>query len=189
MKKTHIVIAAVLVSCLVLLTVAAYAATGYDSSEDPIISLSYLTDIFKPEFRSEILKVVDEKISAALKSSDANPAASVPVSNNEPVNAGSDHPAESSSSEFEVVAMKSGDELYASAACEIMLRSGTAIAIAPDASQGLADYTSGEEIYAGQSLVKNHMCLIPRGDGRGILATSDNVYIMVRGEYSYYEGN
>ena len=47
--------------------------------------------------------------------------------------------------------------------------------------------TDASEIYNGYSLTKNHLCLIPRGDGRGVVATSDSVYIMVRGDYTIVE--
>ena len=69
-----------------------------------------------------------------------------------------------------------------------MLRAGTAVCIAPDAGQGLADITGGYEIYNGDYLTKNHMCLIPRADGRGIIAQSQSVFIMVRGDYYIVEG-
>ena len=36
----------------------------------------------------------------------------------------------------------------------------------------------------GESITINHMMLIPRGDGRGILITSANAFIMIRGEYA-----
>jgi hypothetical protein len=65
-----------------------------------------------------------------------------------------------------------------------MLRSGSAVCVAPDTLQGLADYTDATEILLGQPLTKNHMCMIPRGDGRGILITSEIAYIMVRGAYT-----
>ena len=64
-----------------------------------------------------------------------------------------------------------------------MGEAGNASCIAPDPSQGIADFT-GLEIYDGQPLTLNHMCLIPRGDGRGIVAQSESVFVMVRGEYT-----
>ena len=79
--------------------------------------------------------------------------------------------------------------MYADGACDIMLRAGKATCIAPDPTQGLADYTDASEIYNGQELTKNHMCLIPRGDGRGIRAASESVFIMIRGEYTIVKGN
>lgn len=159
------------------LTVTVFAA-AYDSSEDPIISLSYLTEVFRPS----IVKDYEAKI-AALEaridtlSAGGNTETTPPVQEPEPT------PAQENTA-FEVVQMKYGDCLFAEGAVEIMLRAGAAVCIAPDAAQGLSDYTEGKEIYNGEALTKNHMCLIPRGDGRGIMATAESVYIMVRGEYN-----
>ena len=160
-----------------LLTVTVLAAS-YDSSEDPIVSLSYLTQVFRPS----IEKDYEAKIAAleaqieSLSSGSTNP--SVP---DEPETTA---PAETAAAAYEVIEMKYGDCLFAAGAVDIMLRAGSAVCIAPDASQGISDYTAGAEIYDGEALTKNHMCLIPRGDGRGIMATAQSVYIMVRGDYS-----
>lgn len=145
-KKTIMIIAA----CALVIALG-LSVMAYDSSDDPLISLSYLTDIFKPQ----ILREVENKVGSA----------DVP-------------------SGYEVIELKQGDALFASDACDIMLRSGSASCIAPDAKQGIADYTDATEIMNGKPLVKNHMCLIPRGDGRGVMATSASVFIMVRGKYT-----
>ena len=158
-------IAAIVPAVLAALVVVVSAA--YDSSEDPLVSLSYLRNIFKQEIISAVEKDVDEKIGAKVAEAveDAEPAA----------------PA---SSEFDVLELKEGMRVLANGACEIMLRSGSAVCVAPDGRQGLADYTDATEILIDQPLTKNHMCMIPRGDGRGIRITSEIAYIMVRGAYT-----
>lgn len=86
-------------------------------------------------------------------------------------------------SQYEIVYLTKGQMLLPTGAAEIVLRSGSAVATAPDTTQGLSDLTSGAEIYKGASVTKNHQLLVPRGDGRGIIITSGEAYIMVRGEY------
>lgn len=156
MKKKSIIAVVAAVAMLIGLGAAVFA---YDSSTDPVITLSYLTDVFKPF----IIHEIDTKVSDAVGTNPENE--------------------NGSEGGYVVVELANGDELYASGACDIMLRAGNAVCIAPDEKQGIADYTDSTEILNGQSLTKNHMCLIPRGDGRGVLATSDSVFIMVRGEY------
>ena len=56
MKKQVIIIVSVL-ALILASTVTVFAA--YDSSEDPLISLSYLNDIFKKEILDEIEKKFD----------------------------------------------------------------------------------------------------------------------------------
>jgi len=170
MKKIAVIAVVAVLLCALGVSVAAY-----DSSEDPIISLSYLTDIFKAQILTEVDKRVETEVNAKL-------AGYTPSTQSDSATDGST--ASSASSEFVVVELTTGDELYAAGACDIMLRAGTAICTAPDLKQGIADYTDATEIYAGESLVKNHMCLIPRGDGRGVIATSESVFIMVRGNYT-----
>lgn len=160
-------------------------AAAYDSSEDPLITWSYLRDIFKPE----ILDAVDEKVDERFEEYDIllenkkDETEEIP----EETEPEETTPPAAVSSTYEVLELKMGDAVYAVSACDIMLRSGTVNCIAPDATQGIADYTSAEEIYNGMPLTKNHMCLIPRGDGRGVIATSETVFIMVRGDYTIVE--
>ena len=188
-RKTVILLAAAL--ALVVSTGVFAAAAGYDSSTNPIVTLNYLTNNFK----KEILEAVDERINAKIaeitnKLEAAEPAAPVtePEPEPEPEPVVVTQPAPAPSTAYEVVQLANGDALYAEDSCEVILRAGYAVCIAPDPTQGLADTTNGYEIYNGQALSKNHTCLIPRADGRGILATSDSVYIMVRGEYSIVKG-
>ena len=161
------------------------AAATYDSSEDPLISLSYLTKIFKTELVEELNDTIEDEVAKRIRNLDLSQYLTQEEEKNE-------EPAPTApaavSSQYEVVQLGWGDALYAASACDIMLRSGLAYCIAPDPTQGIADYTAGTEIYNYEYLTKNHMCLIPRGDGRGIIAASESVYIMVRGEYTIVEG-
>lgn len=149
---------------------------AYDSSENPLITLTYLTDIFKVELLDE----VDERLEALEARLDTS--SDDDYMYNEPA------VSETVTEHYEVVELKYGDALYAVSACDIMLRAGVATCIAPDPTQGISNYTVGAEIYNGETLTKNHMCLIPRGDGRGVLAQSESVFFMVKGDYTIVEG-
>ncbi len=177
-KKLLSIIASALAVCAAFgVTVAA----AYDSSEDPLITWSYLRDIFKPE----ILDYIDdhfEEYDVLLNEMKNDETEEPEVSEEE--TAPEENVQQTASFMYEVVELTDGDALYAISACDIMLRAGSAFCIAPDEKQGIADYTTGEEIYNSMPLTKNHMCLIPRGDGRGILAASESVFIMVRGDYT-----
>lgn len=164
-KITAAIVAAVIVCALGI------AAMAYDSSENPIITLDYLTGTFKRQILSEIDSRIENAISKI--NTTTPPAGNTP--NTEVVAAPTG---------YVVIELTAGDAVYASDACDIMLRAGQAVCIAPDEKQGIADYTDAVEIYNGQALTKNHMCLIPRGDGRGVLAVSESVFIMIRGDYS-----
>ena len=185
-----------ILALLSALTITVFAAS-YDSSEDHIISLSYLTEVFRPSIEhdyEEKIAALEEKIDALTKGGYTPPEMepetepeTQPAPETEPETQPLPEVQPADSITYEVIQMKYGDCLFAAGPIDILLRAGSAICIAPDATQGISDYTEGIEIYNGESLTKNHMCLIPRGDGRGIMATAESVYIMVRGEYSLVE--
>lgn len=182
MKKQVKIIVSVL-AIIVGLTITVFAA--YDSSEDPLISFSYLNDIFKKEIIDEIDERFDELrsgIDEYLENLEL-PEASVPNYPDEPDDTSND----AASAAWDIVEITNGQAIYAVSSCEIILRSGTAVCVAPDAKQGLSDLTAGAEIYNGESLTKNHLCMIPRGDGRGLKATHESVFVMIRGEYTIVE--
>lgn len=82
---------------------------------------------------------------------------------------------------FQVLEVAQGKKVICSSGTELILRSGSATAI--DSSLGgLSDVTGGKDLRSGDSVPKNHLLIVPRDDGRGILATSASV-VMVRGSY------
>ena len=160
MKKRIILIISVALAAIIALSVMATAA--YDSTSDPIISLSYLT-----KYVEEALKPINEKI-AALSGGES----------------GGDGTAATADA-FVVIDLKPGQELQCTAATELILRSGSAVIVSPFDNQGLCDMTAGVDLQAGAAVPKNHCLLIPRGnDGRGIKITgSGTAYVMVGGAY------
>ncbi len=179
MNKKKIIAAVTGGALAIGLGLSVYAA--YDSSEDPIISLSYLRDIFKVEMMDEVdtkLAELEKKINSMSSPVPNPPAETEPTEPDTTASQGDI---------YEVVELGLGDALYSATACDIILRAGVATCIAPDPTQGISDLTDAVEIYNGMNLTKNHLCLIPRGDGRGVLAASDSVFLMIRGDYTIVE--
>lgn len=85
---------------------------------------------------------------------------------------------------YTVVYITRGQRLLAEDAAELVVRSGTVDTVSPFATQGLSDMTAGKELYNGDRVEANHQILVPRGDGRGIIVTSAQAYVMVRGPYT-----
>lgn len=85
------------------------------------------------------------------------------------------------SSAWEVVKLAKGQSIVGESSTEFILRSGKGTAIA-SASGGLCDVTIGKDLSKGVNIEKNHLLIVPRSDGRGILASSE-IYIMVKGNY------
>lgn len=81
---------------------------------------------------------------------------------------------------YTVECLKKGQKLLGN--CEIILRSGSAEAVCPGAN-GISDLTEGADLADKTVLSANHLLLVPRDDGRGLIVTSAEAYIMVRGTY------
>lgn len=157
MKKILILVLVI----AIILAMPINAAPGDNS--DPIVVLSYLNQRFNELVSKYNLdKVAEhEKTIAELKEKIKN------------VGTGS--------SALEVVNLKAGEKLIAGAGAEIILRGGKVTAIASDLG-GLSDVTKAMDIAHGVDVVPNHLLIVPRNDGRGVLATTDAI-LMVRGEY------
>ncbi len=82
-----------------------------------------------------------------------------------------------------------GDIIYpADVSLEVLLRTGLSQVVSPFDSQGLSNITNGTDMLDGTTLIKNHLLIIPRNDGRGVKVLSrDGAWFMIRGEYTIGE--
>ena len=153
-------------------SILALAAPG--SQDNPFITLSYLTNIFRPQVMDELSKAEKELIAQfdrrikeledALKQSQSGAQTS---------------PGKADA--FSVVTLSRGQSLTCSVGTEVMLRIGTASGFG--SAPALVDYTKGDILYAGQDLVTNNMYLITI-EGNGVKATAATVRVLVRGVYT-----
>jgi len=153
-----------LAAVAVMGAVSALASQG--SSSDPLVTLSYLTDVVTPQLLSQVDTAVAEneqslvsKINALVDSADAG----------------------GTQGTFSVVSLSSGQVLTPEIGCELLLRIGSAYC-STSASPGLIDTTAGGTLNNGDSLTANHLYLTTI-TGRSIHATS-SVKIMVKGDYT-----
>jgi hypothetical protein len=161
MKKKLISVAAFLCLALICFPLAAGAAE-YLSENDPIVTLSYLKDIFAPSLKAEI----------------AGEIAQAESDDHATCNAG-----------FAVIELKKGQKLTsASGTVELIVRPGSSAEVISDIpDNGLSDISEAKEVLNGEPCGINHQLIIPRNDGRGVVITSDVAYILVRGDYSVGE--
>ena len=193
-KKTRIGIITV---AILILTVVATSTVGV-AETDPLVTLSYINETVIPKIKEEVtasvLAKIDEREAQKSEGKETEaPEEGEPVTPPEGTAPADPEAPEvkdeaPSSLKYTVVYMTKGQKLFAKGditeSTEVILRSGEVTCISPFSDQGIADMTDSKEIYNGESLTKNHYCLIPRGnDGRGICAVSGDAYILVRGEY------
>lgn len=168
MKKNRWVLRAValLALCGALnMTVSLAAEAG--SSGDPLVTLSYLNETFL----NTILQRVDQKIAAR------NSQVVQQLGGHVSAGAGA-----STASVFTVVTLSSGQTLTGDIGCEVMLRVGSAVCVAPSAP-GLIDESSAGTLNGGGALVQNHLYMMTI-ENRGVKATAATTKLLVRGTYT-----
>ncbi|GAB6931773.1 hypothetical protein [Calditerricola satsumensis] len=93
---------------------------------------------------------------------------------------------------YTVVTLQPGDALIAKSSLELIIRSpGTVLPILNAYGEGLSDLTGGRDWRTTAALPRDHLFVVPRPDGRGIVASPANksaVYVMVRGAYEIRQG-
>lgn len=187
MKKFAKVASCVILSVAVaFMAICVYAAT-YSSEDDPLISLSYINEVLLPQIKEMINDAALGKDIDDVEVTKPAETTEEPAVTTEPeeifpegtVNTGA---------KYDVVNLKAGQTLYASVySCEVIVRSGSTKVVSPFTvkweEQGVSDTTDGVEIYNDGAVPTNHTIIIPRDDGRGIVALDGGAWIMVRGDY------
>jgi hypothetical protein len=166
-KKTKIL--ALIISLALITATGIVALATYGTAEDPLVTLSYLNDVFKPAVLSQANEATDQKIQSLTSSQGGT---------SEPVGS------EAGLGGYQVIKLGKGDILIGKEGTEIIFRSGQAMAVSPFQDQGISDVTGGKDILNGLNLEKNHLYIVPRSDGRGLDVRSDEAYFLVRGAYS-----
>lgn len=189
-------IAAVAAAVAVACAVTVYAA--YDSSKDPLVSVSYLTEVFGPQLKADLdselhssvntatnqLKSeIESAISAAKEELRQELSSKIENDYGETFDAIQEQ-LDVLSNSYEAVTLKTNNRVTANAACEFVLLSGSATVRASAANSGIIDCTDGVILYDGQNIPLNHKLLVPEnGDGRGFLVTG-NAQVLIRGGYT-----
>jgi len=94
--------------------------------------------------------------------------------------------AEDTSSGFVLQPLNPGQILIAEEGTEIILRQGKALAIVPSsATGGILDLNEGIDLGNSSNIPPNHLLIVPKSDGRGLISVSDGiVLILVKGKYT-----
>ena len=143
------------------MTMAAAADPG--SSKDPLVTLSYLEDVFFDKIMDEVDDRIEERNKDIAKEVTGTSGSG-------------------SGDTFSVVTLSEGQVLTGEIGCEVMLRVGTAVCTSPSAP-GLIDQTNASTLNNGGTLQQNHMYMMTIED-RGVKATSGTVKVLVRGSYT-----
>lgn len=163
-KKIKIVI-----GVLVLGVTTLYAADGLIGTEaDPLVTKSY----------------VDQKISA-LAGGTSNTTLTTQLKEQQQLiiemRQEIENLRQEGSNSFEVVVVPQGKIIYGKANTEMIIRAGEGQIVTSPVG-GIQNITDGQDLLGGTVAPRNHLLLIPREDGRGLMATKQ-LTVMVRGGY------
>ena len=173
-RKMKFAAALLLVGCIVVFGAAALAAGG--DVNDPLVTLSYLTNIFTPQVERKVAETV------AMNQQNVKAEVDASIARWEEELKSVQEQEDPATSNFKVVTMSKGQVLTGHIGCEVMLRVGTATCVT-DEAPGLIDCTDGSILNNGKALVKNHLYMVTI-ETRGVKATADTVKVLVRGEYT-----
>lgn len=151
-KKLSLAVASILCAAA-LICPAAVMAAEYFAETDPLVTLSYLVDIFAPNLKEQIKSEISTDASAQ------NGYIVAELSKGQILT--------SSEGTVELI-LRPGS-------------SAKVISDIPD--NGLSDISEMKEVANGEEVGVNHSLIIPRSDGRGIEITSDKAFVLVRGSY------
>ena len=178
MKKNHM--RTLLGLVLAMLVLAAFAAIAADvgSQSDPLVTLSYLNEVFM----GQMTEKMEEKVAERNESLLFQLQETIAQKERELLGQLGGNSADSEGGlavTYMQVDLAAGQVLYGSTGCEVMLRSGSAKCVA-SGTPGLLDTTDGSTINNGSALKQNHLYLMT--DDRGVKAGGD-VTLLVRGSY------
>lgn len=166
MKKSKIIVLGLIITIGIGSFISSASSNGAGSVNDPLATKSYVDQQIK-----EMLTVFQELI----KSKDENDTTpDMPANQEQQV---------AVSASYKVLGpLPAGTRILGAEGTEVIMRAGKGLAICPG-ENGLSDVTVGADIKGELEVPLNHLIIIPRQDGRGILIDQE-AYLMIRGDYS-----
>ena len=201
MKKRLLKTGASIIAGVFVFCACSLSLLSYSEGSDPIVTLSYLTEIILPQLKKDIISevIVQTGNDAFLDNTqlpDMTPDINTDITgpdNSQNETSSEDNPSDETETNqtatktgtYELLELENGQCVYTNSVLEFIVRPGSVVeVISPFEAQGIADITKGIEYLNGDSVNINTYCLIPRGsDGRGIKVSNEKSYILVRGEY------
>ena len=172
MKKTIRIVLITLAAALLLgiAVLAVDAATSAGSEDDPLVTLSYINDVFVPYVTSLFRQDLEEKETALQEALEER------IGALEGAGVGG-----TGGREYVVETLEAGQTLICQRGAELMLRIGRATVTAEN-TPGLVDTATTGNLNDGEELTVNHLYMVTI-NGHGVRA-EETVKILVRGDYT-----
>ena len=171
--KQKLIISLVVIAAILLISGASILAATPGTTQDPVVTLSYLTNIFRPAVMNDV-RTAEQEMVQRFETRIAELESRIQAGGTGQTTVGT-------ADRFHVVTLSRNQTLTSSVGTEIMLRVGTADAVGT--APALVNYTTGATLSSGSGLTTNHMYLVTI-EGNGIRATAETVRVLVRGVYT-----
>ena len=171
-KKLAIICALAALIAAAAIIGAAAAGSEPGGQDDPLVTLSYIRDVFAGEILDEVNRIADSE-TEAFYAAFGDRLAQVEEQYGEGAEA-------AQRSTYRLVELSDGQRMVCARGTELMLRIGRAYVSADDIP-GLVDTSSTDNLNDGGELEKNHMYMVTI-EGNGIRA-SGTVKLIARGEW------
>ena len=174
-NRTQTILLALILLAISLICASASAAAG--GVDDPVISLSYLKNVFGPEIKAQLSSEAERIAKDTFAAEKDALVAEVKGA------------ASGGSKEYETVQIKKGQILSPAegSSIEVLLRRGSYICV-DSVGEKIPNLTTGTEIASGEPMPLQNLYIVPKNDGRGIQAVADaDGWLMVRGAYQLTE--
>lgn len=187
MKKNNILVAGLIaISISSGYFINGMAATIKPGSiQDPFVSKSYVDDeINKVKAlinTNEPAPISETYVVGKLSEDDMNEIISDTIAQVEFLYKNTGDEKDTAIANFSPVKLSKGQKIIGKEGTEIILRTGKAVAYSK-VGDGLVNTTSGVDLKNGQQVKFNNLVIVPRDDGRGILASED-CWLMVKGDF------
>ena len=175
LKNKLLITLAVVVAVAFISGISILAATTFGTTNDPLVTLSYLTQKLKPQIMAE----VSAEISAAQATQ--QPALDAKVNEFKATIDAKLGGTTAESAGFTLVTLSKNQTVSCAVGTELLLRIGTATATG--SAPALVDSTTGSSLSSGSALTANHMYMATI-QGNGFKATANTVKVLIRGTYT-----
>ncbi len=162
-NKNFIIGSQIFLSSIISMSVIAFA-TQAGSAEDPLVTRSYVD--------AEIKKALENiDISDILEDIIIDDIVDNIIDNNS-----------NSINNFVPVLVEANQTILGKEGTEIILRSGSGVAVVPEGVSEIANITAGKNVFNNENVETNHLLIISRDDGRGV-KVGVNSWFLVKGDY------
>jgi hypothetical protein len=176
LKKKILIMLGVIVAVAFISGASILAATTFGTTNDPLVTLSYLTVKLKPQ----IMEDFNASVSAAEASLQPSLDAQISTFKSE-IDAKLTDTSQHEAVGFSVITLNKGQTVTCSIGTEVLLRLGTASAVG--SAPALVDSTAGTTLASAGALEANHMYMVSI-QGNGFKATAATVKVLIRGTYT-----